>query len=173
MSESPFIDGRSPRPGGKDSESAKKEWEQTQKPKKLIGFVLLLLVVALGVGGMAIVMNTMGDEGEEEVTDKSKWLTLTNSTDSLTWVDCLIGDPEDGGMQFKKKLSPKQETLVELATLPVACSAQDEKGTEYWSWRGLRYGSPEEGIRVEVKRRDQPTEEAPPEEAAPEDGEEG
>jgi len=170
MSQSPFIDGRSPRPGGKESDSAKKEWEQTEKPKKLIGFVLLLVVVAVVVVGMAIVMNSMGDdEGEEEVTDKSRWLTLTNATDSLAWVDCVIGDPDEGGMKFSKKLSPKQETLVELAALPVACSAQDENGTKYWSWRGLRYGSPEAGIEIEVKRRDDPPKEAPPKD----EGEEG
>jgi hypothetical protein len=123
---------------------------------------------------MAVLMKATAPEEEAvEVTDKSTYLSLTNTTDALAWVDCIIGDPEDGGMEYSKKLSPKQDTLVELQTLPVACTAKDEAGTEYWSWRGMKYGSAEEGIVVSIKR-DTPAEKPAEEPETPkDDAEEG
>ena len=45
MSDSPFIDGNAPKPGGKQSDAARQEWEQTEKPKKLIGMVALVVLI--------------------------------------------------------------------------------------------------------------------------------
>lgn len=169
MSDSPFIDGNAPKPGGKQSDAAKQEWEQTEKPKKLIGMVALVVLIIGGGIGMAVLMKVTSpeDESTEEVADKSKYLKLTNTTDALAWVECIIGDPDDGGMEYSKKLSPKQDTLVELQSLPVECISKDQEGTEYWSWRGMKYGSADEGILVDIKRA------APPEPEAAEDGNEG
>ncbi len=174
MSKTPFIDGDAPRPGGKESEAAKQEWEQTEKPKKLIGMVLLAVLIVGGGIGMAFLMKATAPDApgeEEEVADKSQWLTLTNNTDAMAWVDCIIGDPEDGGMEYSKKLSSKEKTLVELTSLPVECKAKDADGTEYWSWRGMKYGSPEEGIVLSVKRDGPPPEKKP--EAPAEEPDEG
>lgn len=168
MSDSPFIDGNAPKPGGEQSDAAKQEWEQTEKPKKLIGMVALVVLILVGGVGMAVLMKATSPEDEtEEVTDRSKYLKLTNTTDALAWVECIIGDPEDGGMEYSKKLSPKQNTLVELQALPVECISKDQAGTQYWSWRGMKYGSPEDGILVDIKR------DAPPETPPGEDAEEG
>ena len=168
MSDNPFIDGNAPKAGGKESESARQEWEQTEKPKKFVGMIALVVLIVGGGIGMAVLMKATAPEDEAvEVTDKSQYLSLTNTTDALAWVDCVIGDPEDGGMEYSKKLSSKEKTLVELQTLPVACTAKDEAGTEYWSWRGMKYGSAEEGILVSIKR-DTPAEKPAEKPDAPE-----
>ena len=163
MSDSPFIEGSTPKPGGKGSEKPAQEWKATETPKKTVAFAAFIIVVVLAGVGMVFVL---GSSQEEEVVpeerDKTNDIRIVNGAAEKTWVTCTIGDPEADGMKWgPKAISPKSNSLIEATAYPVVCTgtAGDAK-TEIWQGQVNKPGSAD-GTELTVTDT-RPQEEPPP-----------
>lgn len=146
MSDSPFIEGNAPKPGGKGSDKPATEWKSTESPKKMVGFAAFIVVVLLaGVGMIFVLGSSQEEEVVEEERDTTNDIRIVNGAAEKSWVTCTIGDPETDGMKWgPKAISPKSNALVQATAYPVACSgtAGDAK-TEIWQGKVTKPGGPE------------------------------
>ena len=146
MSDSPFIEGNAPKPGGKGSDKPAQDWKATETPKKTVYFVAFVVIVLLaGVGMVFVLGSSQEEEPVLEERDKTNDIRIVNGAEEKTWVTCTIGDPETDGQKWgPKPISPKSNALIQASAYPVVCTgtAGDAK-TEIWKGQVTRPGGPE------------------------------